>query len=129
MPTAQAHAALAERNIACLQDLLSQGPKHPEWAVTIAFYVAVHRVEAHLAATQRHSDGHLQRNQTIKALDPRLHHFYRQLYDHSRYARYLVHVEAGKTYASIMPPQNIRAKVVDGWLATVERRLAELAAA
>ncbi|HQE92009.1 MAG TPA: hypothetical protein PLH19_04885 [Anaerolineae bacterium] len=51
MPTADTHLHQAQHNHALIETLDPENTVYLDWIVTIAFYVAVHRVEAWLAQT------------------------------------------------------------------------------
>lgn len=118
------HIKLANRNDAALK-LLMASPSHPEWVVTIAFYKAVHIVEAVFDHTKGwHSTSHDQRLNSLKSLTVFKPIFkpFRSLYGLSRIARYLVD-SSGRGYGSFadaMPDSDVDAKVVQGFLKTVE---------
>lgn len=94
MATETEHRQQAQRN----QDFLDSidAAKFPEWAVTVAFYKAVHLVELLLAKKSLgHLSGyHSQRNNLLKRRYPGLWKDYGPLYRFSRVARYwCLHVE------------------------------------
>jgi hypothetical protein len=87
VPSRAQHLAKAESNQR-LSLALQAGP-HPDWSVTVLFYVALHLVEATLAP-QVHSANHRDRFENVK-LDVRLqaiHAEYRHLYELGLRSRY-----------------------------------------
>ena len=97
MPSRREHLAQARANRAYGQRLLLASPNDPtalQWAVTVAFYCAVHSIEAHLARYSFHSRTHRLR-ETYMA-DPRVgipadvYAAYRALRQRSEGARYLM---------------------------------------
>lgn len=88
------HLEQAERN-AKARRLVEAAQVAPEWVVTIAFYEALHWIEAlcaHLQIIESHCD-HRTRNHLILS-EPRLGEIRRawmKLYDASVWARYLEH--------------------------------------
>ena len=63
-----------------------------QWAVTAAFYAAVHGVEAHLASMGQHSTDHLDRERRMRApanrVPPAVYRAYNRLKNRSQGARY-----------------------------------------
>jgi hypothetical protein len=57
LPPADDHLAQARANLVVMRHLLDHaqelGPAAPQWAVTIAFYTALHCVDAHLSRLAR----------------------------------------------------------------------------
>lgn len=92
MASELAHLALANRNHAILLHLLPDIAKYGDWIATIAFYKAVHVVEAAYAHTlHRHSTSHNDREQKLKTFTPMnpISRDYSHLLTASRIARYL----------------------------------------
>lgn len=85
------HIALANRNDVALRHLMLRPHDSPEWIATVAFYKAVHVVEAVLAAQRLgHSNSHFERLTALKAVRFReLFRQFRPLYQASRIARYM----------------------------------------
>lgn len=126
MATEVDHIAQANRNHAVLEVLLPRREEFPEWVVTVAFYKAVHVVEAAFAAALRgHSTSHQDRLQTLKM--PRFHEIhkhFRPMYAASCVARYLQEPFSKQTYtvfSSYMPPDKILPKIIKGRLDPVEQ--------
>lgn len=129
MPSKQAHAAAAKRNQGTLEYLLKDDA-HLEWAVTVAFYKALHIVEASLATKQpgcvEHTDDHKSRNRLLKTTI-RFQHIwkmYRPLFEASLIARYLRENENGPTYEvfdKFMPREAIERLVIRHYLAQIEK--------
>jgi len=91
MPNREAHEAAAIENENALIFLLTRPNDFPQWVTTIAFYTAVHAIEALFATTGTHSDDHSARNQRLKTTKKYQHiwrHF-RPLWNDSQIARYL----------------------------------------
>jgi len=89
----QAHVDKAKHNEKHLNDVLKQVSLYPDWVVAVAFYVAVHYVEAYFTSTGLPEDQrHNVRNQVLSASsDSRLRKIrgrYMALYNRSRFARY-----------------------------------------
>ncbi len=87
MPTEEMHRAAARRN----EDLAARlADDAPEWAVVVAFYAALHWVDAYFARQGRHPRTHLERVRWIQqeeALRP-IYDPYRTLRDRADAARY-----------------------------------------
>jgi hypothetical protein len=85
MATERAHQLKAASNQSFLEQI---GDAHAEWIATVAFYKAVHLVEAVRARKVQHSTNHQQRNDWVRRQFPNLWMEYRPLYDISRLVRY-----------------------------------------
>lgn len=87
------HIALANRNHDAIETLLAAQSEHPEWVAGIAFYKALHIVEATFAHRGLgHSNGHLRRLEILQ--DARngyqaIFRHYKRLLEASEIARYL----------------------------------------
>ena len=91
MPNELAHIARASRNQQAIAYLLEGDDVFPEWVTAIAFYKALHIVEAILAGSGVHSPDHGERERTLKRTNE-----YKKIYEHyaplcraSLIARYL----------------------------------------
>jgi hypothetical protein len=88
MPTERVHLAQLRHNLAFLRSFYAPDTPYPDWAVTVAFYAAVHAVEAWLAQRGLHSHSHRERGIYLRQFLPHLWHPYRRLELASRNARY-----------------------------------------
>jgi len=116
MPKLDAHAALARRTQIVLDRLLQTCDANPEWVATVAFYKAVHIVEA----VFKHEDGsdsidHGERNQRLRQDHPDIWKLYAPLWMASKIARYLECGEPGtpshqtfSTFAQHRSPNQVR---------------------
>jgi hypothetical protein len=86
MATDREHLRQAEHNQHCF-DALDQA-HFPDWAATIAFYKAVHLVQALFQLTGDSCGSHSARNDILKKKFPRIWRQYHPLYSFSRLARY-----------------------------------------
>lgn len=86
------HIRMANRNHAALMHLLPSIDEFGEWVVTVAFYKAVHVVEAAFANHSGiHSSTHMDREQMLKCVPYKpLFKDYIALSNVSRIARYLI---------------------------------------
>lgn len=90
MPSLGQHIGRARANARLLNAWTAEGLPHPEWAITVAFYTAVHLVEAHFAAQGVDNQDHGERWRAI-ARDRQLagiRRAYTRLYYSSVEARY-----------------------------------------
>ena len=105
MPSKDSHLRVVKENTAAIDWVRQAQPSMPQWVVTIAFYKALHIIEAVFAADKigpiRHTDDHAQRNDVLRR-EPRYRHLwkhYRPLWNDSLIARYLQGNTAGDTYS------------------------------
>ena len=94
------HIAFANRSHETLQHLLREPLKHSPWIATVAFYKAVHIVEAIFANESRHSCDHSERESWLKITRKYEHicKHYLPLARASTVARYLVEVSCFEQY-------------------------------
>ena len=124
MPTADQHRRKADKNRQFLDTVPVE--VHPEWAVTVAFYVAVHRVEFLRAVLgDGHSRDHAGRLDYVGTVHPALNRPFEQLYLASRRARY----ESASDFFAYFDTDGVRDRVIGGWLAAVEAYVADQTAA
>lgn len=110
MATEIEHLTLANRNHEVLAHLLTDG-RFLDWAATVAFYKAVHVVEAVFANVGFHSNSHNEREKSLKS--PRykgIFSSYVHLSAASRIARYLEASGAGafSSFADYMDEAAVR---------------------
>lgn len=109
MPNELSHLALANHNQELLAELIPKIDKFPDWVATVAFYKALHVVEAVFASETpvRHGVDHPNRERCLKA-DKRYTHIYRHyrpLYAASMVARYMQ--DGHTSFADYMNPQTV----------------------
>lgn len=85
MATEATHLKKAASNHAFLESL---GDDYPDWLATVAFYTAVHLVEALFARKHTPSHSHGDRNRTLKQRYPAIWQDFRPLYSVSKLVRY-----------------------------------------
>jgi hypothetical protein len=85
MATEAAHLLKAQHNQAFLGSL---DDRFPEWLAIVAFYKAVHLVEALFARSNIHSERHHERNRRLQEYHPEIWVDFRVLYDVGRLVRY-----------------------------------------
>ena len=95
MPSKASHLCVVRENSAAIDWICKAPSPMPQWVVTVAFYKALHIVEAVFAADKnspiRHADDHAQRNDVLRR-ENRYRHLwkhYRPLWNDSLIARYL----------------------------------------
>lgn len=117
MSSKDAHCQAALENHKVVQYLSQRIDEFPQWVMTVAFYKALHIVEAILAAdpesSRQHTDDHGQRNQLLKTT--KRYHFiwehYRPLYNDSLIARYLREDSDAPicdVFSKYLPPKKIQ---------------------
>jgi hypothetical protein len=86
-PSRDEHLAKESHN-AALEVELRTGTKFPDWAATVAFYRALHLIDAFLAQRGTHPVSHYERNNAVRRLLPGIADAYLDLYRLSLHARY-----------------------------------------
>ena len=135
MPSKAAHLAVAAEHKQTLNFLLPQGEDHLRWVVTIAFYRALHIIEAVFAgdpaAPVQHTDDHTRRNQILRTQRRYTHLWkhYHPLFNASLIARYL-RVDDNSTvydeFAAFMDLATVQDTVLNHHLHQIERSAAKL---
>lgn len=116
MPTLPEHVDQVDRNQKARKHLDAWG-QTPEWVVTVAFYEALHLLEAYWAYAgdlgKAHTD-HNTRNDLVRS-DPRLRAVaveYKKLFDASIWARYI----KGTGALSSGRSTGVKTQATDSWL-------------
>ncbi len=79
----------ADRNKRFVQESLSNFvDSYPDWVSVVAFYSALHYVEAMLATYGLHYEHHPERNRQVSLLFQEIENEYLNLYDFARNSRY-----------------------------------------
>lgn len=109
MPDESSHLVLANHNQDLLDRLVADVDRFPDWTATVAFYKALHVVEAALACEnpRRHGIDHSHRERILKSDNKykNIYRNYRVLYAASMVARYM---EDGQTnFASYLTPTQV----------------------
>jgi hypothetical protein len=130
MPSQQNHLATAIENRRIALHLLDSEPKSLAWATTICFYSALHLVEAAMASSIQHFDGHDVRNSHLKSTKNLQHNWrhYKQLFDHSLKARYLM-TDVGSAESLIadsLGEEGVRKQLIGHYLRQVEKSVAKI---
>jgi hypothetical protein len=128
MPSEADHIVLANENQSAMEDLLGEGARFNGWIATIAFYKALHVVEAVFANQpldrERHSANHATREAKIKRQFPGMWKPYFRLLSASKVARYMEgnHV----SFERYMTRSHLLTSHLAGSLADLESRCAIL---
>jgi hypothetical protein len=126
MAAFQSHVNIVRQNTILLNGLLVPAvQQHPDWVATVAFYTALHMVEAmfYYDLPAKHICNHHDRQKEL--LSPRYQHIwrdYRPLYSMSRLARYLQN-PTGASVASFSahhPPHTVEQYVMQQHLPRVK---------
>ncbi len=115
MPSMTSHKVAAENNQRTLRFLLQRSHDHSPWVVTVAFYTALHIVEAVFAYDGFHTDEHGARNTVLKRTRRYQHLWknYAPLYNDSLIARYIHNDSSPAEYSQFsdyMSPEEVVAK-------------------
>ncbi|MCS7264054.1 MAG: hypothetical protein NZ805_04395 [Armatimonadetes bacterium] len=88
MPSESTHLAQVRHNLVFLRSFYAPTTPYPDWAVTVAFYTALHAIEAALASQHMHSQSHVERRRYVRQMFPHLWRLYYRLDVFSRRTRY-----------------------------------------
>jgi hypothetical protein len=125
MATEVDHIALANKNQDALGYMIGEVARFPEWVTTIAFYKGVQLVEAVFANNGKHTHGHKDRHEMLKAPTFQvLYRDYRALWSASTVARYLYDNDRQVRYSQFsdyLPPDRVIEKLVNKRLRTLEQ--------
>jgi hypothetical protein len=117
MPASADHIKAAERNQQAIDYLILGGDAYTPWIITIAFYKALHMIEAVLAEENppRHSADHSERNDLLKKTK-KYEHFWRNyspVYQASLVARYLSNLGGSKPFESYLTLEDCKNKLLN----------------
>jgi hypothetical protein len=134
MPSKDAHISAAKANQHTI-DYLAANDEHMPWVVTVAFYKALHIIEAVLDADPacpiKHTDDHKTRNNLLKRTNRyrNLWQNYRPLWEASLIARCLRANEAAPShdvFSTYMPANKVRSLILGHYLAQIESSAAKI---
>ena len=134
MPSKEDHLTKAEHNKGVMQYLLERKPGCPDWVVTVAFYCALHLVDALLACdkdstAQRHPHDHNSRERVLKQNRYKaISKHYLPLKNASIIARYLSELK-GRSYRSFsdyMGMDRVRTTIINHRLLQIEKSVRHL---
>ncbi len=132
MPSESDHLALAVHNQETVDFLLTGGDRFPDWVVTVAFYKALHLVDAMLDRLEgRHGVDHRTRSAILRGNHRYLNvlKHYNALKEASVVARYLSDQrgpQSYKTFADYCPPHKVKSEYVDGRLKELQKSIDHL---
>ena len=130
MPNFEAHEEAANRNQKVLNCLLENYDHSPDdfahWVIAVAFYKALHLVEAIFYTDGFHSTDHRERNQRLKDVKKFGHIWkhYRPLFEASMVARYLVNPHSGTDQTDLntyLSDTAIRSQFINHHLRQIEK--------
>jgi hypothetical protein len=128
MPSAEEHLTVAERNQKLIDHLLPDIEQFAEWITVIAFYKALHIVEAVFYRTHssKHGRNHEDRERLLKTTNryKNIYKFYRPLWAASTVARYLEDQSCKKGYKSFseyLKPSDVEEKILKHYLGQLEK--------
>lgn len=123
MPNEKSHLALANHNQDLLDQLVPKVEEFPDWVATVAFYKALHVVEAVLACGNpaQHGVDHPKRERTLKSNHKykNIYQNYRPLYAASLVARYMKDDQTD--FTSYLSPAEVINKLLRHRLHQLER--------
>lgn len=120
MPSKRAHLGAAEHNQEVIL-YLSKEPRFADWTAVVAFYKALHLVDAVLCADGLgHPGDHLHREEILKRTNRyrTLHRDYRALKEASLVARYL---DKAGTFCQYMSADQVQRELLGHRLKRLER--------
>jgi hypothetical protein len=126
MPNEIEHIQQANRNDAALKHLMTDVSLYSEWVTTVAFYKAVHVVEAMFYSQYgKNSHDHVSRLDTLINCNKKLYKLFRPLYSASMVARYLCNNGANKTtystFADYLSADDVVNEMIMKCLAPIEQ--------
>lgn len=131
MASFNSHVNIVRKNHILLQaTLIPKIELHPDWTAVVAFYSALHMVEAafYYCHPQQHFDLHTKRNEELKRTEySHIWKHYRPLYSASRLARYLDPGPHGGDCAVFnIPPRKVKERLIDFELRQIQFHTQEL---
>jgi hypothetical protein len=128
MPDENAHIRLAKHNQDLINHLLPDKKNYSDWITTVAFYKALHLVEAVFFCERSilHGRSHENRDSHLKSIKKfeQIYRHYRPLWAAATIARYLENVGKGKTYNNFyeyLDPDEVESKILKHRLMQLER--------
>jgi hypothetical protein len=131
MPNTASHLAVAGRNGDLIQHLTQTKDRHSEWLAVVAFYKALHLVDAMLFCDHpcKHGGDHTERARILKVTQKyqNIYRNFRPLSAASCVARYLA--TDGREYsafAAYLSPDQVMAVLINHHLKQVEDRVTRI---
>jgi hypothetical protein len=131
MPKEPEHLALAAHNQDTIDFLLTGGDRFPDWVATVAFYKALHLIDAMLDRDLGIDGVDHSRRRSILKHENRyktIYGHYKALEEASTIARYLACPTgaAYKTFTDYLSPSQVKQQLLDHRLASIEKSIAGL---
>jgi hypothetical protein len=133
MPSQLAHLELAQHNQELIDHLMKDPHRFPDWVTTVAFYRALHLVEAVFAqdAAIKHGGDHGSRQRHLKSNRryAAIYKAYHPLWTASIVARYLEDRETGggvSSFAEYLTVDQVKATILNHYLRKVESSVEQL---
>ncbi|HUS57242.1 MAG TPA: hypothetical protein VM141_01205, partial [Planctomycetota bacterium] len=125
MPRIDSHINLAVHNIECACHL-NATPRFHDWTATVAFYAAIHVVEAVFANEKPilHGQCHQRREQLLKQKYQNIYIPYHALRDAADVARYL---DKADCFSLFMDPSQVQAILLQQKLTSILRLALQIA--
>lgn len=134
MASLEAHIRQANHNEACARHVMGSDDQYRDWAITAAFYAAVHLAEATFYEIPRvkHSDQawdrgkrdpHGYRIDKIRDIAKGAYKSYKKLYNASRHVRYLTYMAEGGQFGPAYFTESDAQTLIDIHLETVRSEL------
>jgi hypothetical protein len=126
MPDKDCHLAVARRNQELIDRLLAAGNTHPEWIAVIAFYKALHIVDAVLFVNHpdKHGGSHENRNRISKTTIryQNIYRHYRPIFSASLIGRYLEdNYQSHHCFAEYMSSEDVVNTILNHHLKQLEK--------
>jgi hypothetical protein len=130
------HIHQAQHNEECANFLIRDKPNYRDWAITAAFYAAVHLVEAcftsrgdightEMAQDRGNKEMHQYREDKVRELARPAYNSYRKLREASRFVRYIAKDKAGHRFALDYYDKNAAHKLITIDLPNIRTELAK----
>jgi hypothetical protein len=133
MPSQAAHLDLACRNQELINHLMKDVDRFPDWITTVAFYRALHLVEAVFATDPaiKHGGDHGSRLRHLKSIKKynAIYKAYHPLWTASIVARYLEDKETGGQFSSFskyLTVEQVKSTILNHYLRRVESSVEQL---
>jgi len=128
--TEQEHLALADKNERVIHFLRPEMNKFSDWVTTVAFYRALHLVDAVLARDKKEVYTHGDRARILRGTSryQKIYQHYRPLYVASLVARYLQDADGSTyhTFSDFMPPELVERIILGYRLKEIEQSVGKL---
>lgn len=126
MPSENVHISIAVHNQSLIDHLLDIKEDYPDWLTTVAFYKAVHIVEAVFCHSEiGHCYTHSERENILKSTNryKQIYKYYRPLQTASLVARYLEPPQKGsdvRNFSEYLSPEQVVNQMLNRCLKEIE---------